>query len=69
MQERRQHEIAQEEKKEDWLDKYEFHRCIFVEDRMINGKNSPAPHQHVLKPYNIQGGIIEGFEYAVLRHR
>lgn len=39
MQERRQHEIAQEEKKEDWLDKYEFHRCIFVE-ALVNSYKS-----------------------------
>ena len=39
MQERRQHEIAQEEKKEDWLDKYEFHRSIFVE-ALVNSYKS-----------------------------
>ena len=44
MQERRQQEIAQEEKKEDWLDKYEFHRCLFVEDHMISGMSEDNNH-------------------------
>ena len=58
MQERRQQEIAQEEKKQDWLDKYEFHRCLFVEDSMINGLSEDNNHFCSDSQYRSSGGCV-----------